>query len=292
VSRGRSDLQLEGDPSARILPWVIGIMVYLAALALGGALSINGAIERWNRALTDRATIQIDPAPSAEQDRRLGLAIEVIKTTPGIARHEVLGRPALIGLLEPWLGRGNLPGELPLPILIDLTIDPAAPPRLDELRRRIEASVPGARLDDHSLWTGGLVAAARAIQALALAAVGLIGLAAVAIVVFATRAGFAAHLEVIDIIHLMGARDAYIARQFQDHFLGLGAKGGILGLAVALATLVGFVVLGESMEGPLLPRLALDWWAWLTLTLLPVLAALVARTTARATVLSQLRRMP
>ena len=38
----RSDLPLGQEGSARFLPWIVGAMVYLAALALAGALAAGG----------------------------------------------------------------------------------------------------------------------------------------------------------------------------------------------------------------------------------------------------------
>jgi cell division transport system permease protein len=45
------------------------------------------------------------------------------------------------------------------------------------------------------------------------------------------------------VLHLVGAKDAYIAAQFQRHFLTLGLKGGALGGAAALLFL--------ALAGPL-----------------------------------------
>jgi len=287
----RSDLPLERDASARVLPWVIAVMVYLAALALAGSISIHGALSRWNAGLAGKVTVQIDPAPDLEMSRRQRLALEVLKTTPGVIDAEMMPRERLAELLEPWLGKGNVAPDLPVPELIDVSIDPD---KIDlvELARRIEGVGPGVRLDDHSLWTRGLIVGGRSIQGLALIAVVLIGFAAVAIVVFATRAGFATHFDIIELLHLMGAQDGYIARQFQRHFRWLSLKGGASGLALAAVTLWLLGQFAGDLEGPLLPHLRLGPWGWLALLLLPLIAAWVATMTARLTVMRALRKLP
>src|SRR3546814_5129324 len=53
------------------------------------------------------------------------------------------------------------------------------------------------------------------IRLVAMILVVLIALAAVAAIVFVTRAGLAIHRPVIDLLHLIGATDAYVARQFE-----------------------------------------------------------------------------
>ena len=38
--RRHSELPLQGDPSQRHLPWIIAVMVFLAALAVAGVLGL------------------------------------------------------------------------------------------------------------------------------------------------------------------------------------------------------------------------------------------------------------
>ena len=47
----------------------------------------------------------------------------------------------------------------------------------------------------------------------------LIGICAIAIVVFATRAALEANREIVAVLHLVGARDGFIARQVWGRFL-------------------------------------------------------------------------
>jgi cell division transport system permease protein len=54
-------------------------------------------------------------------------------------------------------------------------------------------------------------------------------------VAFATRGAMAGSREVINVLHFVGAKDAYIARQFQRHFLWLGLRGGLIGGCAAIA---------------------------------------------------------
>jgi cell division transport system permease protein len=96
---------------------------------------------------------------------------------------------------------------------------------------------------------------------------------------------------VIEVMHLIGAQDDYVARQFQAHALGIGLRGGLTGLLFAVATLLAVEGLAPSGGGGLLPGLALKAWQWGALALLPVVTALIAMVTARVTVLRTLARM-
>jgi cell division transport system permease protein len=294
--RQRLDIPLNRDSSVRFLPWIIGLMVYLAGLALAGTLVLNGTLARWDRSLTGTLTVQLPPTEPGKDDA-LPLVLQTLRETPGVKNAEPLGAEATGRLLEPWLGNALSADELPMPRLVDLRIDTDAPPDLAALRARLAAAAPQAVLDDHRLWLDRLASLVVSIELTALAVVALIGAAAVLIVVFTTRAGLAVHHGVIEVLHFIGARDRYIARQFERQALELGLRGGVMGLVLTIATLAlighasdATALLGERVR--LLPALELRFWHWLLLALLPAAAALIAMVTARFTVLRALARMP
>ncbi len=293
---GNADLPLARDASGRFLPWLVAFMVYLATLALVSSMIMNALVERWDRGLADRLTVQI-PAPAStaeagEQEARIDSSIDVLTSTPGVADVTVLDDSELSALLDPWLGDAELARELPLPTLIAVTLDADAPADLTTLALRLDAAVPGAVVDDHQRWVGGLVSLTRSVDLIAGLVVLLVGLAAVITVVFVTRTGLAIHRQVIELLHLIGAQDSYIARQFQTHAMKLGFKGGILGFAAALATIYAAGLLLSGSGRVLLPNFELGLREWILLGLLPLLATLVAMLTARWTVLRTLARFP
>jgi cell division transport system permease protein len=284
------DLPLERDGSGRFLPWIVALMVYLAALALAGAMAAHGAVARWDSALAGTMTVQLPPGDPAG----LEAALAVLRKTSGVLRAEPLDAAGNRTLLEPWLGAGAALEGLALPQLIDLRVDPAAPPDRAALARSLAAAAPSARLDSDRRWLDPLFDAAFAAELLAAAILIVIGAAAVLSIVFATRTSLAIHHGAIEVLHLIGARDAYIAGQFQHHALRLGLRGAVIGLLAAGLTLLALreTVSGEVLGAAALPRLALDPAEWAMLLGLAPLAGATALATARLTVLRRLARMP
>ena len=150
---------------------------------------------------------------------------------------------------------------------------------------------PGARLDDHQVWLSRVAALGRTVQLASGFIVVLVAGAAAGTVIFATRAGLAVHREVIEVMHLIGARDSYVARQFQAHAMSLALRGGLLGAILGAATLAVFVQLARPLDGPRVPAASFGTATWATVIALPLLAAAIATVTARVTVLRTLRRM-
>ncbi|HEX4112991.1 MAG TPA: hypothetical protein VH020_10695 [Stellaceae bacterium] len=307
MRRRRYDIPFARDGSVRFLPGLIALMVYLAGLALAGMLLLNAALADWNRGLSGVMTVELPPIAdtvldgtkdgakdgSAEVQPVLG----VLRATPGVTMARLLPRADVAKLVQPWLGDGEAVAQLALPRLIDVRIDPAHRPDIDSLRAKLVAAAPGATLDDARLRFDRLFDFGLSVELTALTIVVLIGAAAVLTTIFTTRAGLAVHQNVIEILHIIGAHDSYIARQFARQALGLAWRGGLVGLVLAVATLagIGHAADAAAIFGPnlrLVPSFVLAPWQWAVLALLPFAAAAIAHFTALATVRRALARMP
>jgi cell division transport system permease protein len=294
----RSDLPLDRDAARRFLPWLVALNVYLATLALAGLMVISDAAGRWDQGMSGTLTVQIPPL--AEDDRakaatanedRANRALDVLRATPGIASARPLDRKELASLMEPWLGSGDLVGELPLPALIDVQLKQDGGVNVEGLSAVLAAAVPGATIDDHKKWLDRLILLARTVTAIAAAIVVLISAAAIATVIFITRTGLSLHHEVVELLHVIGAQDAYVAKQFESQALALCLKGGVIGFGLAAATLFAIGMLISRLGSQLLPPVDIALGQWLLLAALPLVLALIGMLTARVVVLRSLARL-
>jgi len=295
MARRHTDLPLAGDATSRFLPWLVALMVFLAAMALAGAFTVGALMARWDHDVSGTLTVQVLPAggerAEAATDERVAQAVALLRAVPGVEAVTALDKARTLALLEPWLGGTDVVRDMPLPRLIDVSIDRRAGIDLVQLGERLSREVPGTSLDDHRAWLSRLISLSHTIQALAFTVVGLIGLVTAATVVYATRTGMAVHHEIIEVLHLIGAQDDYIARQFARRAFALGFGGGVMGLGVALPVLSGLGWAAQRLEGGFLPTVALPLLGYVAIGLLPLLAAALAMLTARLTVHGVLARM-
>lgn len=293
-----SDLPLKNDASSRFVPMLVAPMVFLCAVALAGIFILHGLIGRWDRDVAGTLTVEIAAAPgeaqeSAERTRAsVEQAEQILNAFPGVTNAHALNQDQLVALLAPWLGNPDLLKELPLPALIDVTTNPDHPPDLSLLSEKLAKAIPGASLDDHRVWLSRLISLSRSIEWLAVGIVILITCVTSATVFFATRTGMSIHHEVIEVLHLIGAPDDYIARQFADRAFVLGLKGGLLGFAVTVPVMAGIALSARHLQGGFLAELSVPLSGWAVIVLLPPLAALLAMITARLTVHRTLARLP
>lgn len=290
------DLPLARDASSRFLVWIIGFMVILGSLALASAMLLSDVGQGWRAELAGTLTVQIMPDGVGEEavsalELQSRMAQQFLVAQPGIARVEILTDSRIAMLLEPWLGPRSREDALPMPKLIDVKLIPGVAVDIAGLTRRLQELVPGSAVDDHGVWLTRLLTLAGAIETTALSILGLILLAATATVIFTTRAGLAIHDKEIELLHLVGAEDHYIAHQFQVHALTLSLKGGIAGSIVAAVAIVSLGFIGEGSAIGMIPTMKLSVPQWLVLVCLPLGMSLIATSTARLTVMRSLAKM-
>ena len=293
-------LPLSRDASSRFLPWLIAFMVWLATLALAAVMVLSSASDQWRRGLTGSVTVQIIPtdATTAQtMQRNVIKALAVLTASPQVISAVAIPIDKVNELLKPWIGTGAISEtlQLPIPRLIDVKLAPSINGRVPDttlLSAKIAAEIPGATLDDHGRWLDRLLSLARAIELIVFAVLGLISLAAIATIVFATRTGLAIHHDVIELLHLMGAQDNYVARQFQLNALWLGFKGGTMGVVIAMVTLLALGSIAGKIEAGLLPPIYMSLAQWAALLSVSVATVVICLITARITVLRAIGRMP
>ena len=291
---GHLDLPLSNDPATKLLPWIISVMVFLAMLMLAGALVLRGATASWEEGLSGRYTVQIPPVEgesAREADQRIERAIKILEEVAGVSNAQQVPPAEVAASLEPWLGAGTSVVDLPLPHLIDVRLSERFRVNLEQLQERLALAVKGSVIDDHGSWRHQIKELIFSLQALASAIILLIAGCAVSAVMFATRSGIAVYHDVIIVLHLIGATDDYIARQFQRHALRQAFRGGVVGALLVGVTLGVFFMSVAELDPLLMPEIRFTYSDWIILLIIPFSVCVIAMRTARATVLRELRQI-
>lgn len=229
--------------SGSALVAVVAIMTFLASLTTGAVMLVNQAASEWQSDVAREITIQVVPAAGRDVDATVDKAAAAARGFAGVGDVRVFSKEESAKLLEPWLGSGLSLADLPVPRLIVVKIAAGAAPDLAQLRRRLAEQAPGATLDDHRGWVDRMRAMAGTAVAVGVGVLMLMFAATILSVTFATRGAMATNKTVIEVLHFVGAKNGFIAGNFQRHFLLLGLQGGAIGgggaiLLFALASLV------------------------------------------------------
>jgi cell division transport system permease protein len=278
--------------SGRALVAVVAIMTFLASLTTGAAVLVSKAAGEWQSDISREVTIQIVPAHGRDLDASVDKAVAVARAFTGIVEVRPYSKEESIKLLEPWLGSGLSLSELPVPRLIVVRVAPDTTPDLAQLRRMLGDQVPGAVLDDHRGWIDRMRAMAGTAVALGICVLILMLTATILSVTFATRGAMASNKAVIEVLHFVGAKNGFIARHFQQHFLVLGLQGGTIGggAAIILFSLAGamsrwFVgTAGADQTSALFGSFSIGLAGYAAVLVQVVLIAAVTALTSRRTV--------
>jgi cell division transport system permease protein len=292
ISFDRRGRILPREQGALSLDLVIAIMAFLAALALGGVMIAERSVQSWQAGLTGRLTVQVLPQGASPPETEVNAAVELLRNTPGVVYAAPLSDDQNLELIEPWLGRNTAVASLPFPRLIDVRLVPGATPDLEALTTQLKDAAPHAVLDDHGRWIERLRSTADVVVLSALVILALIAIGTAASVAFATRAGLAAHREIVELLHLMGAQDHFIARAFERHYFLAAFAASAVGSALAGGAFV--AASGLDQFGlpavSFLPPLGLSVGELFWLLLVPATSALIAWATARLSVISVLHQ--
>lgn len=293
--RFRTDLPLDRDSTARFLPWIIGFMVYLAMIAATVALLLDHVTQRWQRDLRGQLTVEL-PTVLGEDDaahrERVDAAVDEVSATNGIIGTRLLDQTEVKRLLAPWLGEQAGDLGVSLPDLIAVSVQPDIRPNLSELAERLQTASPGAVIDDHADFNARAMNFLKTIEVLAVSLLALVLVATAGVVAFVARAGLSIHRRIVEIVHLVGAHDSYVARQFQAQAFRYGFVGAMIGTLLAILTLVAAGIFAAHDVAPIGTALkAFEPWMVWPLALIPLAAVLIAMITVRLAVLQALRRM-
>ena len=277
----KATIPLDRDLTGRFLPFILGILALLASLMLTTSLMLWNGLSGWQGDLSGSLTVQImpldDKTPPLQE--RVQQAVSLLTTAPGVVSATVVSGEEMSRLLSPWLGQGALPDNLPIPAMIDVTLRPEA--KIAELQESLR-DVAGVRFDDHGSWLQDVQSLA---QLITLAVFGLLALvigAVTLILILLVRAGMVMHHDVVELLHLVGASDVFIAKQFQTHMVRVAGQGAILGGLLAALLVWGLA----SMAG----YLALV--PWVALPIMPILFIILAAVTSRRTCRRLLSELP
>ncbi len=293
----KKELPLQDDSSNLFLQVMICIAVFLFGVTLAGVLSINSMLAAWNESILGSLTIQVMPLNdiNPEQAKAQTLAqqekaVELLQSKPEVDKVTPLNNEQLQKLIQPWLGDGVEINELPIPRLIDVRLKPGVEVDFIRWAEELAEAAPQASLDNHKLWLNKLIKFADGLKILALAVLVLVVVITSGAIFYCTQTSLGLHKHIIEILHLMGAKDTYVAQQYAKRTAWLGFLGGVYGLLLAIPTIFVIANLAKQIEGGIISEARLAATDWLTILSLPLFSMLIAMMTAYYTVKKTLEK--
>jgi len=291
INSRKQEVPLQDDNSNVFLQVMVCIAVFLFGVTLAGVLSVNAMLNAWNESILGALTVQIMPVVENNQDaaraetlRQQSKALEILNEWPGVEKAVPLSDKQLNRLIQPWLGDGVDVSDLPTPRLIDVKVKKGMQINFMKLAEKLSKDVPLASLDDHKVWLDKLIRFADSLRLLAMVVLVLVVVVTSGAIFYCTQTSLGLHRQVIEILHLMGAKDTYVAQQYARKTSFLGLMGGVYGLVLAIPTIFMIAGLAKQIEGGIVSETTLSLADWGIIFSLPLFSSLMAMITAYYTV--------
>lgn len=295
VLNRHSELPLKEDDANLFLEIMTAIAVFLFAVTLSGYLKADNITNSWNNDISGSMTVQIMPAEKVlekeDETLRVNNVIKFFENLPQVERVLLLGDKQMQKLMSPWLGTQADISELPLPKLLDVRFKQGMEIDYEKVTAALHDIAPYASIDSHRIWLNRLLRFASAIQTLALFILLLVLTASALSIFYATRTSLGIHQQIIEILHIMGATDDYIARQYAQRSFWIGLFSGIAGLLLGAAAIYIIGNMAQGLDSGLIRHSSLGLKGWTALISLPLWSAVLSMLTAYLTVKRVLGKM-
>ncbi len=286
----RFDIPLHARVGTEFLALLMALMTFLCILAGCISISLNHMASAWSSGLADTVTIEIPHSGSSE--RKLGIVVDELVKIKDVKDARIVEEEELQKLVEPWLGKGTgALTDLPVPSLVTIELTKRTQEVLQQINSAVTEIFPDAKIDAHDNWLNDILKLSKGLQIAGTALIVIIAIVTALTVSGAVRSRMAIHHMELELLHIMGASDKYITRQFQKYILFLSGKGILLGLFLAALTMISAHLLALNLPETL-PRFDLIDMHFYILPFICLMLLVISTSAAYRTVMKVLKEMP
>lgn len=255
---------------------VMGIMTFLAVMALGISLAIGTGVVRWNRQWDSFATVQVTNADNVKAVRRV-----LDENKDKIESVRELSNDEMAALMRPWIsGAGNDALTKYLPTMFEVKFKTVA-----DMRAVGDSVKQNARFITHndalrpSVSAGWkMVAILTVVLALIIATIGIC-------VSFIARNTAILHKRELEILNQVGASDSFVVRQMQVIVMRICTVACGCGFLAAVPILAIILMVAHSARVGLMAMLSISGAGWFILMLMPIAIIIFAIVVTKKTTL-------
>ena len=255
---------------------VMGIMTFLAVMALGISLAIGTGVVRWNRQWDSFATVQVTNADNVKAVRRV-----LDENKDKIESVRELSNDEMAGLMRPWIsGTGNGALLKYLPTMFEVRFKTTA-----DMRAVGDSVKQNARFITHNDALRPSVSAGWKMVAILTVVLALIITTIGICVSFIARNTAILHKRELEILNQVGASDSFVVRQMQTIVMRICVVACGCGFLAAVPILAIILMVAHSARVGLMAMLAISGAGWGALIMMPIAIIIFAIVVTKKTTL-------
>lgn len=258
---------------------IMGLLTFLAVLALGISLSIGTGVMRWNSQWDLFATVQI---MNADAESKIKNIIDTNKDK--ITTVNEISTEQMKELMGPWLTGGGEALEKYLPKMYELEFNSKQDLQSigQEISKQARFLTHADALKTSTSAGWKMILISTFVLLLTLGAIGVC-------ISYIARNTAMLHKRELEILNQIGARDIFVAHQMQIIVGKISVIAASAGFAVAIPVLLLILSTAHSARVGLMAMLGLSSIGWTLLILLPIAIILFAIWITKKTTLNILK---
>ncbi len=294
----KNEITVDDEDTSLFMYVLSSIYMYLFVVVLAMVMAIHSMVINWEKDITGSITVQVLPVEDENKkidtdktQLEINKVLQYMENVSGVKSVHVLDAKSIEKLMTPWLGNKVDITSLPIPQLMDIQLDEDVEINYDEITRNLHKITPNASIDNHRLWLNRLLKFANSLNSLALAVLTMVIIICAFSIYYSTHTSLGINMNSIEILHIIGAQDDYIAKQYAHSYAKIGFFSGVIGLMIAVPTIILISKYAISTGSGLLNGAGLNEINWIIMLFTPVFSLLFARFTAYYTVRRSLEKM-
>jgi len=297
------DIAFDDDIGTNLIAWNTGLMVFFVTLTLALNLALSSVSQSWLDDLSGSLTIEMKPPvtslenTAADYQIQKGFRDKVQELMTMLRNQEVVAEARLLSdnevrkLIEPWIGENAVLETISLPTLIDVKLANNAAD-LSNLKLELTKIDPTASVDNHSDTINDIKNVTSTAKGFASLLTIIVIFLAIASISGIIRSKLLIHKNEVETLHLIGASNEYIARQFRQHTLHNTIKGAVIGVVFTIAALLTIGIITRTLNANIFEYFKVMPMHWTLLVIAPVvMGAFIAHLTAQAAALRELSKL-
>ena len=291
--KNQSILQLNRGKQKFIVIAFITAMVFLSTLSICGGLMIDSYTTELSNSLKGSLTVQLPGTLNNDQNllnKRTNIVIEELNKNKKISKIEVLNIDDSKELLKPWIGKGALPKDIAIPIIIDITISKAHTLKARDLEKQLSKIIKDISVIDNENFSKKQLRVASLFKILVTIIVIVVSITSISIIILTTSSGIVSHEPTIELLHLIGAKNNYIATDFLFNAFFNTFIGAIIGVFLSIIVIVLCILMYNETINILISSNDIYKNFLVIFLAKPLIIAIIASITAYLTVLNSLKK--
>lgn len=294
----RNEIPTDDEETSVFMYVLSSIYMYLFVVVLAMVMAINTMVTNWEKDILGAVTIQVSPIEDENKkiditktEEQLNKVLQYVENAKGVKSVHILDNKTVERLMTPWLGNKIDVESLPIPRLLDVQLKEDAEINYDEMTQGLHKVSANTSIDNHRLWLNRLLKFAASLKTLALCVLLMVAGICAFSIYYSARTSLGINLNSIEILHIIGAKDDYIAKQYAKSYAKIGFFSGVIGLIFAIPSIVLVSKYGISTGSGLLNGAGLSAFHWFFMMTTPLFSLLYAMGTAYYTVRKSLEKM-